>query len=162
MERQPRFITMKPGPAFLRRRDGASAVEFAIVLPLLLILVFGIIEFSIALYDKAVITNASREGARAGILWDINPRTLQSITNIVTARVNDYCSGRLITFGSSNTATIQVSIDQTAGGDPSKIDSGDLLTVTVDYNYGFLVIPNFITSITGPLQLRATTIMRLE
>ncbi len=50
----------------IKSENGASAVEFALVLPLLLVLVFGIIEFSIFLYDKAVITNASREGAQAG------------------------------------------------------------------------------------------------
>ena len=50
----------------LKGNNGASAVEFAVVLPLL-VLPFGIIEFSLALYDKAMITNASREGARAGI-----------------------------------------------------------------------------------------------
>ena len=33
-------------------------------------LLFGIIEFGIILYDKAMITNASREGARAGIVFD--------------------------------------------------------------------------------------------
>ena len=52
-----------------KRQEGASAVEFAIILPLLLILVFGIIEFSILFYDKAMITNASREGARVGIVY---------------------------------------------------------------------------------------------
>ena len=49
-----------------KSQSGASAVEFAIVLPILVLLVFGIIEFSVAFYDKAMITNASREGARAG------------------------------------------------------------------------------------------------
>ena len=49
-------------------QKGAAAVEFAIVLPLLLMLLFGIIEFSVILYDKAMITNASREGTRAGIV----------------------------------------------------------------------------------------------
>ena len=49
---------------FFKCQRGAAAVEFAIVLPLLLVFVFGIIEFGFLLYDKAVITNASREGAR--------------------------------------------------------------------------------------------------
>ncbi|HKK00735.1 MAG TPA: TadE/TadG family type IV pilus assembly protein, partial [Desulfuromonadales bacterium] len=51
-----------------RHERGASAVEFALVLPLLLVILFGIIEFGFILYDKAMITNASREGARAGIV----------------------------------------------------------------------------------------------
>ena len=44
-------------------------VELAIILPILLIVLFGLIEFGFILYDKAVITNASREGARQGIVY---------------------------------------------------------------------------------------------
>lgn len=42
-------------------QKGASAVEFALVLPLLMLILFGIIEFSLLMYNKAMITNASRE-----------------------------------------------------------------------------------------------------
>ena len=41
-------------------QKGAAAVEFAIVMPLLVLLTFGIIEFSILFYNKAMVTNASR------------------------------------------------------------------------------------------------------
>ena len=53
------------------RKDqtGASAVEFAIILPLLVVFVFGIIEFGLIFYNKAMLTNASREAARAGIVF---------------------------------------------------------------------------------------------
>jgi Flp pilus assembly protein TadG len=61
----------------LRSYRGTAIVEFAIILPLLLVLLFGIIEFGIILYDKAVITNASREGARAGIVSQ-DPRVSDS------------------------------------------------------------------------------------
>ena len=53
----------------IREQRGGAAVEFAIVLPVLVLLIFGMIEFSTLLYDKGVITNASREGARAGIVY---------------------------------------------------------------------------------------------
>jgi hypothetical protein len=50
----------------LRRRDrGAAAVEFALVLPVLLIIVFGIIDFGRMLNAKITLTEAAREGARA-------------------------------------------------------------------------------------------------
>jgi Flp pilus assembly protein TadG len=52
----------------LQKENGAAAVEFAILLPLLAGLVFGIIEFGLLLYNQQVITNASREGARAAIM----------------------------------------------------------------------------------------------
>ena len=57
----------------LFEQKGVAALEFAIILPVLLLLTCGIIEFSVALYDKAMITNASREGARAGIVYAFDP-----------------------------------------------------------------------------------------
>ncbi len=50
-----------------RRADaqrGASMVEFALILPLLILLVFGIIEFSRAYDAKVTLTHAAREGVR--------------------------------------------------------------------------------------------------
>ena len=44
-------------------QKGASLVEFALVLPLLMLILLGMIEFGLLLYNKQVITNASREGA---------------------------------------------------------------------------------------------------
>ena len=46
-------------------------VELALALPMMLLLIFGAVEFGTAMYDKAVITNASREGARFGIVATI-------------------------------------------------------------------------------------------
>ena len=58
-------------------QKGASAVEFALILPLLMLILFGIIEFSLLMYNKAMITNASREGARRGIVYRVDPSNLQ-------------------------------------------------------------------------------------
>lgn len=49
----------------LRRQEGASAVEFALVVPLLVMLVFGIIGFGIAFLQVQSIRTAVREGGRA-------------------------------------------------------------------------------------------------
>ena len=56
---------------------GAAAVEFALMLPLLLLLVFGIIDFGRALNAQITITQAAREGARLDALNQPNvvPRT---------------------------------------------------------------------------------------
>ena len=64
-------------PSFLRRhpratRRGQSLVEFALVSPLLVMLVFGIVDFGRAIYYENAITNAAREGSRVAILPD-NP-----------------------------------------------------------------------------------------
>ncbi len=50
---------------FNKRRDrGAAAVEFALVLPILVALLLGIIEFGYGMYVQATISGAAREGAR--------------------------------------------------------------------------------------------------
>lgn len=47
------------------RERGAAAVEFALVLPLLIVLVMGIIDFGRVYSAQQTLTNAAREGARA-------------------------------------------------------------------------------------------------
>ncbi|ACC74922.1 TadE/TadG family type IV pilus assembly protein [Paraburkholderia phymatum] len=130
---------------------GAAAVEFAIVLPLLLLILFGIVELGIGLYDKAMITNASREGARAGVLLRTPKPTTQDITNVVLA----YCQNYLVTFGSSNTPT--VSVPSGVGG-----TFGTPLTVTVSYQYSGLGLGAMLSALTGPITMTATTVMNNE
>ena len=48
----------------IKSEKGASAVEFALILPILIILVFGIVQFGIAYNNYIAITHAAREGAR--------------------------------------------------------------------------------------------------
>jgi len=132
-------------------QSGQSVVEFALVLPLLLIILFGIIEFGICLYDKAIVTNASREGARHGIISQ-DPRVTDSeITDVV----NNYCSTHLVTFSANSPQTAIIRPSNT----PYTYD--DELTVTVTYNYGWLIMPGFL-GIPNPVQLSATTVMRFE
>src|SRR5258708_23019295 len=54
---------------------GAAAVEFALILPLLLLLLFGIIDFGRALNAEVTITQAAREGARLDSLNQPNVTT---------------------------------------------------------------------------------------
>jgi len=131
-------------------QKGVAAVEFAIILLPLVLLIFGAIEFTTALYDKAVITNASREGARAGIVYD-DPR--RSNSDIVDA-VSRYCSDNMISLGGDSDIGTQI----IRGGDTA----GDPLTVRVTYTYNFLVLPNFITSLAPGITMEAETVMRME
>ncbi len=131
-------------------QSGALAIEFVLVLPILAMLLFGIIEFSLILYDKAVITNASREGARAGIISQSPRLTSDQIKNVV----NNYCKNYLISFEATNSLITDVS---GAGG-----SFGSDLTVTVTYQYGFLLLPNFLKGLTKQINLSASTVMRME
>ena len=55
----------------VRPRDrGAAAVEFALVLPVLLMIIFAIIDFGRMLNAQITVTEAAREGARATSLYD--------------------------------------------------------------------------------------------
>ena len=143
-----------------KRQEGASAVEFAIILPLLLILVFGIIEFSILFYDKAMITNASREGAREGIVYRYDPYGGLNHPDDadIVATVDQYVQNHLISFGSGDVVTTTI----TRPGD----SPGDSLTVTVNYQYNFLVFDSLLSLIGGALSngisLDAVTVMRME
>lgn len=143
----------------MRRRRasqaGQSLVEFALVLPLLIILTFGIIEFGILIYDQQILTNASREGARAGIVASetrLPPTGTPSIDSVVQA----YCAQHLVTFG---TRTPPVT---TVTGYSAAAVFGSDLRVQVDYQYSFLIIPNFITSIARISTLQAVTVMKYE
>ncbi len=51
-----------------RRQRGAAAVEFAMVLGPLLLILFGMIDWGYYLYLRAVVTNVAKAGARAGSL----------------------------------------------------------------------------------------------
>ncbi len=54
--------------AFQSKPRGAAAVEFELVLPLLLTIVFGTIEWGYYFFTREVVINSAREGARAGSL----------------------------------------------------------------------------------------------
>ena len=73
----------------MRSERGAAAVEFALVVPILISLVFGIAEFGRAFYIQSTITGAAREGARAMALNDGSPTArAQAALGGITASLN--------------------------------------------------------------------------
>src|SRR5687768_14343436 len=76
----------------LRSDDGAAAVEFALILPLLILLVFGIVEFGRAYNAKVTLTHAVREGARALAVGEDDPAQVvvdaASPLNLLTSQVD--------------------------------------------------------------------------
>ena len=85
----------------MRRRDrGAAAVEFALVFPLLLIMLFAIIDFGWVLNQQMSVTAAAREGARyyaihnlrGGRAGDAEARAADLVTGTVTFTYPSTCS----------------------------------------------------------------------
>jgi hypothetical protein len=64
-----------------RRRSGQSLVEFALVLPLMLLLIMGVVDFGRGIFAFNEIADAAREGGRTGIvnqtLSDIRARAAE-------------------------------------------------------------------------------------
>ena len=142
---------------------GVSALEFSIIAPLVFVLIYGIIEFGILFYDKVMITNATREGARAGIISRVPRLTDDQIQQVVL----DYAQSHLITFGSNTLVKGNILIvrqDVNADNPPNSF--GDNLIVTVPYQYKFLLLPNFGPlgwgSLSNPITIQAVTVMKME
>jgi hypothetical protein len=64
---------------------GAGLVEFAIVVSLLLLIVFGIIEFGLAFNDYLNVRNGSREAARLGVVNDLDNAPTCKINGVSTS-----------------------------------------------------------------------------
>ncbi|HTH74112.1 MAG TPA: TadE/TadG family type IV pilus assembly protein [Trinickia sp.] len=112
---------------------------------------FGIVDTSLLLCDKAVITNASREAARAGVVVRVPQMAASDIANVALA----YAQSNLVTGGAATTPTVNV--DQSSGTSP-----GSPLTVTVTYTYEGLVLGSAFSALTGPVTVSATTVMNYE
>jgi Flp pilus assembly protein TadG len=67
-----------------RGERGAAAVEFALVVPLLLLLVFGMIDFGWAINRYTVLNNATREGVRLASLGADSSEISASVTDSLT------------------------------------------------------------------------------
>ncbi len=150
---------MKP-KMIIKNQNGGAVVEFAIILPLLIFLLFGIIEGGLLLYNKQIITNACREGARAGIV----SRTPRLSNGAIEDEVIKYGKAYLVTFGLATLEKADIDL-LTINNDSTTFNPaidrctsfGCDLKVVVTYDYDFLVLSAF-----GPITLNAKTIMKME
>jgi hypothetical protein len=144
----------------------------------LILVLFGIIEFSLVLFNKHIITNASREGARAGIVVRQDRFEDGDVVN-VEAVVNNWLANHLVTFGDTNMTppTVKI-IDRSTGefaiwntiiDDPEDPDDGPCndfecpLRVMVTYKYEFLVLSIPLQFLGfGSIDLDRMTEMRME
>jgi Flp pilus assembly protein TadG len=146
-----------------QQKSGQSMVEFALLLPLLCLMLFGIIEMSIVLGIYVGLTNSAREAARAGSIYQEanivttssevtamdNNRQL-SIASTITETLNPMINTTLLTTTVSYTPTTALSTNLYRGG--------DIVNVHMRYTHQLFF------GLLGARQinLQATSTMRIE
>jgi Flp pilus assembly protein TadG len=146
----------------LRTEKGAAVVEFAVILPLLIVMIAGIVEFGLLYFNKQILVTATREGARLGIVVGTTDSEIRERVKKVCRE--EYDEGSLLgtfqpllkTFGTAIVDIPDADITITRTGSEFPAD----LTVGVEYDYRFLLpaILGFGNTIT----LRASTVMKME
>lgn len=134
---------------------GAELVEFALVLPLLLLLIAGIADFGLLFHSHEVTTNAAREGARLAVLpgYDANGYAA------VHARVASYIAAGGLD-GSQTTTVTPLPVDLGGGMAANGVN------VTVSYTHTFLFVGPIVGLINGTfantLTYQTAALMRTE
>ena len=132
----------------LTSERGAEVVEFALVLPMLLLLGLGICDFGMLFQRYEVVTNAAREGARAGAVGLTESQ--------ITAVVQTY----LTAGGLTATPAVQVA-ETTIGANPAL----NAVRVTVAYPNGSFIVGPLVAMMGSSLQavtLTSAATMRVE
>lgn len=126
----------------VRNKKGQALVEFAIILPVIMLLLMGMLEFGMMLNTYLELENASREGARTGIVGSTDTDILNRIITISPGL-------------DSKKLTVNITPDV------SQRTSGATLTVEVTYSYQ-MTVPIISNLFSNPIQLNAQTSMRIE
>lgn len=167
------FRLLRSLKLFSREERGGYAVEFAIIMPVFLLLVFGIVDFGHAWYMRQMMVNASREGARYGTRYQTNalgnrvlPKDLApTIANYVlkTSAENGGKGGWDLKNLLPTTAYPEVTPSGTAAteSNPSVV-AGEQLIVTVNATKNWLVIGKLIPTLGNSISLSASTGMLCE
>jgi len=136
-----------------RADTGAELNEFALVFPLLLLVVLGIVDFGLMFQQYEVLTNAAREGARVALLPNYSAANAK-------ARVDQYIAAGMLSMGGTVTTVV---------GTPTKVVIGTncmtTITVNVSYPHQFLFlggIGNYFSQSFGTKTLNASSTMRME
>ncbi len=126
-----------------RKNKGQSLVETALLLPVILLLLTGIIDFGLLFNNYLVVSNASREGGRAAAIGSTDAQ-VRAVVNNDTASLDPA------------NLTVTITPSESTGR-----RSGDAVTVTVQYRYS-MITPVIAAIVPGPINLNTSTTMRCE
>lgn len=150
-------------PTTARGQRGAAAVEFALIMPLLLILVFGIISYGYMLSFRQAISQGAAEGARAAaVAQDPADQTTDAIAALNEA-LDSYgvsCSGATgpLTRNGSTVGTCGVVV-----GPCDNDATVDCAEVSVNYDYDANpLLPVPLVGIALPDNLTYTAVARVS
>lgn len=136
-----------------RKQRGAAAVEFAVVAPVFVLLIFGMIEYGRMVMVQQMLTNASREGARRAVLEGASESDVQQV-------VKDYLTPANIPVTNQD-ITILIG-DPAAAAALNSAEFGEPIHVKVGINFGqvsWLPSPMYLSSST---RMEAVSVMRKE
>lgn len=141
--------------SFLRNTKGQSLVEFALILPMMLVVMFMITEFGRALYMYNVLSSATRLGARQAVV-----STSGSAVSVGTAAMQQILNNANMSTGT----TLSVTIDDNYQGTGQKVV---IATATKPFNWAFTgpmhVNPGQPTTVSKTaLTLKGESIMKAE
>ena len=125
-------------------------VEMIFVLPVLMLLMFGIVEFGVLFGQWQTLTNAAREGARNAIVFRSGCDTATVESDVRTA-VRSYADAAGIAL-----ADADISIIGACG------TSDTSASVAVSYTYTFRVVPGFAATVSPTIDLIGRSSMRNE
>ncbi len=132
---------MKTNPGIIGNAKGNAVIEFALVLPILLLVLFGITEFGRMILTTNILNTASREGAR---LAAVSPA---GETAAIEARVNEILAAARVT---PKTITVEYLAATTS------------VRVTVTSDFDILSQSVLPPPLRGTIELRGQTVFRYE
>lgn len=139
---------------------GAAAIEFAFILPLLLVIFTGTIEFGRAMWHYDALAKAARDAARyLSTVPTANLGSEAALATSITRSIVANSATRASVAGLTPTTDITITCAPTACG--SVLSPADVTTVSVDINYPFVIggwIPVFGASPTDAPSVVTTTL----
>jgi Flp pilus assembly protein TadG len=128
-----------------KRRPGAVAVELALILPLLVLIVLGAVDFGRFANTYIAVTNASRAGAAYGIMNNYTTSTYSTWTAGITQAAKDEMTQQV---GSGNIGNLTVTVatsTETGGIKRVHVTAAYPFTTVVNWQWTGLRLPNSLT-----------------